>query len=54
MIPGLLRGHCRYAIAIGGNTILILKNIIITIARFVKFDITLAGIDIGNTERFKK
>jgi hypothetical protein len=53
-IPGLLRGHCRHAIIISRNTIFALKNIIITIVQFIKFDIILAGIDIRDIKEFKK
>jgi hypothetical protein len=53
-ILGLLRGHYRHATAISGNITLTLKNIIVTVARFIKFDTTLAGIDVGNTKGFEK
>jgi hypothetical protein len=53
-IPSLLRGHCRYVIVISKNTIFILKNIIITIVWFNKFDVTLTGIDVRNIKGFKK
>jgi hypothetical protein len=53
-IPGLLGGHCRYITAIGRNTTLAFKNIVVTITQFVEFNTTLAGIDVRNTKRFKK
>jgi hypothetical protein len=50
----LLRGYYRHITATGRNTTLALKNIVVTVARFVEFDITLVGIDVRNTEGFKK
>jgi hypothetical protein len=50
----LLRGYCRHATAAGRNTTLALKNIVVTIIQFVKFDTTLAEIDVRDIEGFKK
>jgi hypothetical protein len=50
----LLRGYYRHIIAVDRNTTLALKNIVVTVARLIKFDIMLAGIDVRNIKRFKK
>jgi hypothetical protein len=50
----LLRGYYRHAIAIDENTILILKNVVVTVAQFIKFNITLVEIDVRDIKGSKK